>query len=739
MDETSIIKNEVAMEELNFINGVAIAYTRDKYGNRLYGLEDKNGNKLCAKEFSYIYPQKFSHYLVEKGSKKNLLRLDGSLVLEEWFQDIYDLNEDGLFVIGNTIRKTKTTPTQYLRGIAHTSGIILFPVIYHSVRRITEPQTDEEREAGKEPVYKNDFYAEFEEAPYILSMHGGLYDPKGSHLPTKLSFDYKDFFEKVLNWVLPGLQFFYRDTDAPVIVRDTYHVGDVFRAGFFIDTTTKLLKPAHKTRFLIASAHAAMLGEAQEDGTDAKRWGLSVFHYNSYFKVMDVYTLNGVTQVLLLHIPTAAAYFMGDGEALLNFIDQATGDGTSLVQMARLSLEEKMEQNIHPRSQDKLFVERMFHPIGLDDEYWPVNFNPLPEPDDEQTANLSSIIHKLAQDDDIDGFLREEDNFKFCGVEGYICERCIYQRGIVGNGEGCGRLFKASFRDRYLRGHCEYLKEIIENPSVFEYRKKKEIETLQKQSDEFALKLVKEFITEELNGDIYKLKSYDFRNIKNKEKYGGSEMLERSDIMRSIMVLAFGDVWPELNMDNVEHYKYLCGTINSPNYLMGANILDQYLKGMQNWGASESQIHRAIKVWHLCEQIGNWWILPGNAACFSTQLNGKFKGYGDRYLLQLYENMTSSQKTKIGRKVMLMSEAELLKGHAGPVGFANIVRENMLEGMVDSSERPIEIFDYVWSYKKDLTKDQYFNAIDKFCSFCEDFIPKRSERIVEKLKLILNQ
>lgn len=727
------------MEERNFVNGVTIAITRDKYGNRLFGLEDERGYELCPKEYSYIHPIEHGVYLVEKGVRKNILRPDGSLVLSEWFHEIYDLQEDGFFVIGNTIRKTKTTPTQYLRGVAHLNGTILFPVIYHRVRRIEKPMSDKERETGKEPEYTGDFYAELDEAPFVLSCHGGLYDPQRSHLPTKLSIDHKDLIEKVVNWTLPGLQFYYRDTDAPVVVKDTYHVGDVLRAGFFIDATTKLLKPIHKTRFLIASAHGARIGEFDTDDSDGRRWGLTIFHYNSYFKVMDVYKLGEVTQVLLLHIPAAAAFFIGDDEAFINFVDKATGNDTTLVEMAHQSLEHKMKQDIHPRSTDKEFVERMYHPIGLDKEYWPIGFNAEPEPEDENMAHYSGIVHHLAKDEDIRDFIREEDNFKYSGTEGSIYDGCIYKRGIVGNGEGCGRLFKKSFRDRYIRGHCEYRKESIEDPSLFEYRKQKEVEKQKKQNDEFALKLVREFIDEELNGNIDNLNEFDLHNIKNKEKYKVDCMLERSDILRSLMVLAFGDCWPELNMDNVEHYKYLCGTINSPSYLTGSNILDEYCKGMEKWGATEEQQKRAIKIWHLCDQIGNWWILPGGATCFDTQLNSKFKGYGDRYLIQLYDNMTSTKKIKVGRKVMPMCEAELLKGHADPEGFARFISENMLEDMVNHEGKPMEIFDYMWSYKKDITADEYFKAIDKFCDFCEEFIPKRTERIIEKLKSVLNQ
>lgn len=35
-------------------------------------------------------------------------------------------------------------------------------------------------------------------------------------------------------------------------------------------------------------------------------------------------------------------------------------------------------------------------------------------------------------------------------------------------------------------------------------------------------------------------------------------------------------------------------------------------------------------------------------------------------------------------------------------------------------------------------KRRLFEAFDKYCSFCEESIPKRSEQIIEKLKEILN-
>lgn len=251
----------------------------------------------------------------------------------------------------------------------------------------------------------------------------------------------------------------------------TYHVGDVLRAGFFVDVTTKLQKPAHKTRFLIASAHTAMMCEIPElcqQNPKVKEWSLCTLHFNSYFKVMDVYEKEGVTQVFLLHIPGAAAFFLGHDETAINFMNEATGQETTLIDMARKSLDEKMQMDVHPRSLDKELTERMYHPIGLDDELYPVDPNKQDEPAKGDIANLSSMIHKLANDADLKEFIKVEDNFPYRGVNGTVCEGCIYANGIQGKGEGCGRLFIKSFRERYLKGRCEYRKTDIAKPSFFE-------------------------------------------------------------------------------------------------------------------------------------------------------------------------------------------------------------------------------------------------------------------------------
>ena len=124
--------------------------------------------------------------------------------------------------------------------------------------------------------------------------------------------------EKTINWILPGCQLFYRDTDADIDVYKSYPIGSIIRAGFFVDVTAKTAKPTKKVRYIIASAHCAKLYEVAQD-EDMKRWRLCTLHFNSYFKVIDVYEKGGVTQIFLLHIPYQSLPFLGQNIHLTLF------------------------------------------------------------------------------------------------------------------------------------------------------------------------------------------------------------------------------------------------------------------------------------------------------------------------------------------------------------------------------------------------------------------------------------
>ncbi len=709
-------------------NGVARVYDDCKWY-----LINRAGDRITD-GYTYIEEYGEGYYKAEQGARENILRPDGSVVLRVWHNDVFRVKH-GFFVFSNTIRKSKTNPkTRYTYGVAHVNGDIIFPMIFDTAYWMKNA---------------NFIYAEIDEKPYFITTSGSLCDAGRGHLPKKAKVDYKQLYEKFANWTLPGLQFFYRDTNAPVIVDATYHVGDILRAGFFVDATTKLLRPAHKTRFLIASAHAAMLCDVEDlcrKNPDVKKWNLCTFHFNSYFKVMDVYEREGVTQVFLLHIPPVAAFLLGKDEAAINFINNATGEETSLVDRARKSLDDKLRLDVHPRSLDSTFCERMERPIGLDDEFHPIPLDADDEPTDEHDASLSNMIHKLADDADIQDFIEVEDNFPFTGVNGSVCKGCIYARGIRNKGEGCGKLSTSSFRNRYLKGHCEYRKTDLFKPSFFEkmdeYNKEKAKEKEEKSSDVYALRIVRDFIRERLDGDIDKLRSFDLATLTEDEKYG-QEICPKNELAKSIMALVFGSAWPNLSVDAINNYEYSSSQMVSYVKLFGANICDKYFAGMQKFCPNKEQFERALHVAHLLNNIGNLWVLPNKLndkeSMASYKDDPKFRGYMDRYLQAMYTVTVDGKNPDMHLKGIYYKNRKTMTEYQGAEGWKHFVNNMMLQDFVYEDYKPKEIFDYVWNYMKFLDRESYFQSVDKFCTFCEEAIPKRADQIISKLKTILNQ
>ncbi|MCD8297655.1 MAG: WG repeat-containing protein [Prevotella sp.] len=703
----------------DFHNGVARAYQKGKWG-----LIDGKGRHISEFEYSFIDEWGEGYYKAEKGVRKNIMRPDGSVVLQEWVNNVYKVT-NGFFIFGNTIKKSKTnSKTRYIEGVAHVNGDVIFPMIFERVNWLDDNKA---------------IYAEIGNKSYILTLNGGVYDPQRNHLPQKKEIDMKSFFESIANWVLPGLQFFYRDTNAIIDAARVYRVGDTIRAGFFVDATTKLLKPAHKTRFLIASAHAARLYEIEQlvkDNPNILKWNLVTFHFNSFFKVMDVYKTPQCTQVLLLHIPKSAAAFL-NGTMAFNFLNGALGSRTSLVQLARRNLDEKLKMVYHERSLDEEWRKRMEYPVGLSEELTLCPLEPIPEPEDKYIAGLSKAVHRLAEDADIEFKTVVSDNYPWKGVKGSVCQGCIFANTIIGKGEGCAELHKDEFRKNYVNGICLYRKESYYKDSVFEQEECRNAEESKdeekKATNVQAVRLIKDFIEEVLDGDIEKLRDYDLSSIQG--KYADNDV-SRSKVVMSIMALVFSDVWPDLNVYNIEHSLYKCDEMNIYQNLLGINMFDEYFRGMEKFHPTKEQHQRAVRVAHLINSIGNFWVLPN----FGMQKNDyRYRSYMDKFLQGMYEVFTGQDKMDKKLQAIFHSKRKLMVDYQGEAGFHKFIRNMMLEDYVDEAGMPKEIFMFVWSMKKDLNRDDYFKAVDIFCSFCEKAISRRAERIIEKLKMIIGK
>ena len=344
----------------------------------------------------------------------------------------------------------------------------------------------------------------------------------------------------------------------------------------------------------------------------------------------------------------------------------------------------------------------------------------------------------------------------FKGAENHVCQGCIYADGIRAP-YGCGRLAIDSFKQRYTTGKCEYRKTDLYIPSEFEkerkrialqkkqdeentrlkkYSENKEREEKAKQDGTYAKELIQDFIKEKLDDDINKLATFDFGTLREDPKYGDCKgfaySIDKCNIVKAIMSIVFADIWPELNQYNIERYKYLCGGINYTQYLFGSNIMDKSFMGMEKFNPTKEQHERAVHVYHLTECIGNIWVLPGGIDKDKDTYH--YHGYADLFLKGIYAGMTGNGKVQPDLKAALYKARKLMNSYQGSDGFRQFALDMMLNDYIDYYGKPIDLFMHVWSMMKGLKPETYFKAVDEYCDFMEQFVPKRGKMIVEKLK-----
>lgn len=725
----------------HYDDGLMIAYRSadDGFG---WVLVDYHGNCISDR-YNYIEPAGEGFYMVEKGSRHNIMRRDGSLVLKEWPQRVWKVR-NGYFQIEKTIRKTKTTPTRYVAGVAHVSGIIVFPMIFESVSFFDDPNDP-------------DMLAKKDGQPFIIH-NGALFDRQKRHYPTNPESDeHGRFFEQIVNWILSGLQFFYRDTDADIDVERMYPVGKVLRTGFYTSVSTKLQRPAQKIRFLIASAHAALLcsdenGNVNETGLSfsprAEEWRHAVISKNAWLKVLDIYKVGDITQIFMIQIPETAAIFLGDNVTVFNFINEAGVKGTTLVEVARRSLDEKMNQLVHPRSTDTDWVELMSRPIGYSLDGHPFPISPEYTLDEEPFSNqpknylhnrgFCRFIHNTADDRDI---VQDYNGFPWRGVVGSVCDGCMYANGTNGRPFGCGRLFQESFRKSYISWHCDYWKLNLETESWFERRTRMEREKAEehqsKTSGSYASNLFMDFIGEHLDGKIDNLLKFDFHSLRDDKKYGpikGPTIIQNYAIVKSIIEIVFGEYWPDLNVETLDSCQYQIGTIIHYQRLAGARIADRRFKTLDTYCHDKEMIDMAEELFSQCYTLGDFIAWPNKAGMANMFDDSKMRGYIDRMFIAMYDVMTDAKNQNMNVKTALYKNRKMMKNYQGKDGFVAFMKNSFLERFINEDGSPKHLFYGLSNSARDFRPELLPDALRQYHDFMVPTIEQRSLKILERLK-----
>ncbi len=269
--------------------------------------------------------------------------------------------------------------------------------------------------------------------------------------------------------------------------------------------------------------------------------------------------------------------------------------------------------------------------------------------------------------------------------------------------------------------------------------KKIEKEKVEKACDTYALNKLKKFVAERLDGDIKKLKDFDFYTLREDTEFGDERVSVvglDSILMKSVLTLAFADTYPDFTYESMDKHKYKPDTINITNTIFGINFEDYY-KALETYDAPAELRERVVRFGKKVHTIGNIMVLPSGLNLMrNTKPLGR--GYCDVFLAEFYKMMIGAKKCNMKMLDALNLKKKEVAAFRTEENFNHIVHELMLEDFLDEEGKPKQVFQGLFSWEPGISRDTFIKAANEFLDFCEPFIDKRADRIIDKLEKVLS-
>jgi len=168
-------------------------------------------------------------------------------------------------------------------------------------------------------------------------------------------------FENACNRIFPGAYTLVRDVNLPEATAAKYKIGMIIREPAFCDATYKVGGMVTTHRYAICTNHHLDTTALVEKG---EMWGLCICQKDSRYKVLDIYTFENKTQILLLHLDEDWQLFQN---IHFNILDD-------LVKKSRERFENKCTLPPIPEVTTPEWLDRCASPVGIDDknEFFPL-------------------------------------------------------------------------------------------------------------------------------------------------------------------------------------------------------------------------------------------------------------------------------------------------------------------------------------------------------------------------------
>ena len=158
----------------------------------------------------------------------------------------------------------------------------------------------------------------------------------------------------VISSTFNGSSRYVRDVNLDVNLADRYEIGQIITEKGYLDASSRIGGMVTTHRYLILSKYMADFSRFEEN----TNWGLHVAKRGSNFKVLDIFTHDGKTQILLLQLP----------EGFEEVFKNRTDVEEEFIEMQRSNFIDDLKKDVIEELAADEWLERCEFPVGMNNE-----------------------------------------------------------------------------------------------------------------------------------------------------------------------------------------------------------------------------------------------------------------------------------------------------------------------------------------------------------------------------------
>lgn len=260
-----------------------------------------------------------------------------------------------------------------------------------------------------------------------------------------------------------------------------------------------------------------------------------------------------------------------------------------------------------------------------------------------------------------------------------------------------------------------------------------------------AIEKIRRFSEKYLGGTLDNLLTFSMSKTYLDNEFGcpGRRFdCDDTEIMRSIYIVLFADVWPGLTFQSLADYTFRGETINTYNTMFGRPTDETMHPGLDKFSPSAKLSEQVAQFRTTYHYIGNFVVLPniefgGDTINRYRGCHHNWRDFFDCFFVALEAVLTEQTDADVKLKDLVETNRSALMPYFGTVGFRKLATLLLLEDYLNADGSPFVNSKGFYWWQKGVDRDEYFAEAERFIDFSTQVIEKRGRRMIAALKKAL--